>query len=1544
MGTNSSYKKKNYLNKNEIEYICQKNPSFHTFKRLRNGDGIYTIYDFQRITNGLLSKCLMKKIMQICSTKLGKFSLDDLKYFYALLFTNNSEAKLNFLLDFIFIKDNKLKVESYIKKVNKYFDKSKILIKLFLNDDFLKNPKIDREHIYNQIKLNNITIIDNFTFLQKKTEKKNNTLLNNDDSQGSILILNANISDCGCMSLRNNHSFNKNSNLISIKYKQYDKLEKEFQNIKKMNNGVFPIKIFEEMLKEININESLIEVISNYLRQKTQKTFFEFGLFKELLGILSLPLEDEKANINDIANGLFDLFSYPKNYILKKTFFLFVKSINSEFSSNEINNFFNEKGIKKIIDKEKFSEIIKLVVKELEESFVHITYLQYIFFKAKCPDKEKEKNCIEILLKGLKLNEYIKEKMKTENRFYIIDKEFWNKWYKYIMDPKTYKIELKNLKINTNKISDKNGKINDGLAYDKDYIVLTTKLYELFILWYGQPIGQELKRTKIYLDNDNKEKYSKSLSSIFVGEDPFTKRKFEIEIFPVFLLFFNFEDLQKKNGTLLQIKESLKISENSKNTIGRYYPFSRQTSFLDLLKPLEDSINIPLEPSKIRLWIYYRERFEIVKFEKKLEEEGIIGNAIIVLEINTGKWPSEKINNENNKNINNNITVGLVNIGNTCYLNSILQTFLNNSELKDILLSHTSFEEVFLDFLINKKTKGKLVKEFINLLKEKWMGEKKSIVPNKFKEICGEYNETFKDFEQQDAYDFYTFLLDSLHEDTNIKCKKTKVNNPERIDTNEDDLGNEYWANNIRNNASYIHGLYLGQLKSILRCNVCNKCKISFEHFSSLSLPIPEGNKINLEIILFRLPFTLKAYYHISNSQISQFNTGIRNNLKKIKLNSIGMYADDNNLSLTSILDKESNNNNINKLSTFYFEKKIQFQKNYKKEDMVSNALNVNIPLKIKIEIGRKDKCSKISEILRAMSELELEEELQYTYHILVLNGNYIDDSQIIDDCFTSYQSVCVYELLNYKGIKKLFDYKDLDEINAKILQKEKIQSMLNYDIIELKNDSLHNQISYDNSNTNNLTNDNSKTENEIESMINNINESKEIILPIIHRYKKNKISQEYFIQNPIFENIETFQDFILLTTKNSIRPFHLYEILWEKFEYFLNNPTKYENYLWWKGTIDLSKKNNLPEFKSCSPFVIKIIKKNTKSCSFCPWFNFCTGCVLDPHNMNYISFNENEIIVIEWCKEVYIKEINDKNKFLLLTHPNLNNQSDNTIEHEDMHIKISLIDCFKLFTGEEELHDIYCENCKKKTDFKKHYEIERLPKYLVLVLKRFKYTKVYTKKIESLITFPIANLDLKDFLSKGKKFPSYYLYSVVNHNGNLTGGHYSCLVKHDNMWVKYDDSFVYENENNIESNSAYMLFYKMRPHKKGDLYFNFMSLIDTAFQLYIKKDKFSHIFNYVFNENYQIKEEYKKDCKYFYGEPVNTNEGKGYLLNITQRDNEYYAKVKLEKGFIEIKIHPGMNFKETVKIEYNENDDIENVSREKKSKKKLICDGCFVF
>ena len=63
----------------------------------------------------------------------------------------------------------------------------------------------------------------------------------------------------------------------------------------------------------------------------------------------------------------------------------------------------------------------------------------------------------------------------------------------------------------------------------------------------------------------------------------------------------------------------------------------------------------------------------------------------------------------------------------------------------------------------------------MNLLRLKWIGLKKTLNPKIFKETCGKYNNTFMEDEQQDAYDFYTFLLDTLHEESNIKFTKEEI-------------------------------------------------------------------------------------------------------------------------------------------------------------------------------------------------------------------------------------------------------------------------------------------------------------------------------------------------------------------------------------------------------------------------------------------------------------------------------------------------------------------------------------------------------------------------------------------------------------------------------------------------------------------------------------------------------------------------------------------------------------------------------------------------
>ena len=135
-----------------------------------------------------------------------------------------------------------------------------------------------------------------------------------------------------------------------------------------------------------------------------------------------------------------------------------------------------------------------------------------------------------------------------------------------------------------------------------------------------------------------------------------------------------------------------------------------------------------------------------------------------------------------------------------------------------------------LHFIFKDHKNNYLLKNYLNLFKLKFLGDKRCLNPKLFKEICGKYNNTFMEDEQQDAYDFYTFLLDTLHEESNIKFKKEEIKIDEANYNNEQDLANEYWANNIRNNASYFYALFMGQIQSKLICTECHKQKIKFEN------------------------------------------------------------------------------------------------------------------------------------------------------------------------------------------------------------------------------------------------------------------------------------------------------------------------------------------------------------------------------------------------------------------------------------------------------------------------------------------------------------------------------------------------------------------------------------------------------------------------------------------------------------------------------------------------------------------------------------------
>lgn len=147
----------------------------------------------------------------------------------------------------------------------------------------------------------------------------------------------------------------------------------------------------------------------------------------------------------------------------------------------------------------------------------------------------------------------------------------------------------------------------------------------------------------------------------------------------------------------------------------------------------------------------------------------------------------------------------------------------------------------------------------------------------------------------------------------------------------------------------------------------------------------------------------------------------------------------------------------------------------------------------------------------------------------------------------------------------------------------------------------------------------------------------------------------------------------------------------------------------------------------------------------------------------------------------------------------------------------ITLQDCLDEFTREEQLGEDdlwYCPQCKKHQQAVKRFDIWSVPDVLVVHLKRFSNNRTLRDKIDTLVDFPITDLDLTLMVGerqaisrlkeKGEDIASlglsdvdepliYDLYAVDEHLGGLGGGHYRAYAYNhtDDKWYHFDDSYV---------------------------------------------------------------------------------------------------------------------------------------------------------
>jgi ubiquitin carboxyl-terminal hydrolase 8 len=181
-------------------------------------------------------------------------------------------------------------------------------------------------------------------------------------------------------------------------------------------------------------------------------------------------------------------------------------------------------------------------------------------------------------------------------------------------------------------------------------------------------------------------------------------------------------------------------------------------------------------------------------------------------------------------------SVGLQNLGNSCFLNSVIQCLNQIEPLTKYFLSDNYVTE--LNRYNPLGSGGNVAVAYASLVREMWSGEYSILAPRLLKQTVSNFAPQFNNSYQHDSHEFCSFLMDGLHEDLNRVKTKPYVEELEGLGLDDAKIAIESWRRHLLRHDSIIVDYCQGMHRSHLTCPGCGKESLKFDVFSSISLPL----------------------------------------------------------------------------------------------------------------------------------------------------------------------------------------------------------------------------------------------------------------------------------------------------------------------------------------------------------------------------------------------------------------------------------------------------------------------------------------------------------------------------------------------------------------------------------------------------------------------------------------------------------------------------------------------------------------------------------